>query len=122
MASAETTEQLRNIALVGASAGKTTLADLLLFKSNVVNRRGKPIERTSVVDWSQEEKGARHSPEAKLVHFPHAGAHVNLIDTPGYPDFVGEAMIALAAVDTAIVVVDANGVLGFNARLLFKAA
>ncbi len=122
MASAYASEQLRNIALVGASAGKTTLADLLLFRSGVVTRRGKPIDGTSVLDWTNEEKDARHSTTAKLVHFPHQGQHVNLIDTPGYPDFVGEAMTALAAVDAAVVVVDANGTLNFSARRLFQAA
>src|SRR5688572_543523 len=122
MASAYTTEQIRNIALVGARAGKTTLADLLLFKSGVVTRCGKPADGTSALDWTNEEKEARHTTAAKLVHFPHQGQHVNLIDTPGYPDFVGEAMTALAAVDAAIVVVDANGALNFNARRLYKAA
>jgi len=122
MAGATTTEQIRNIALVGASAGKTTLADLLLFKTGAVNRRGKPIDGTSVLDWSAEEKDARHTTMTKLVHFTHQGQYVNLLDTPGYPDFVGEAMTALAAVDAAVVVADGSGVIGFNARRLFRAA
>jgi elongation factor G len=122
MSSAYTTDQIRNIALVGARAGKTTLADLLLFKTGVVNRRGKPMDGTSVLDWSAEEKEARHTTSSKLVHFPHGGQHVNLIDTPGYPDFVGEAMTVLAAVDTVLVMADANGALNFNARRLYKAA
>src|SRR5262245_55184450 len=122
MASAYTSEQIRNIALVGASAGKTTLADLLLHKAGVVPRRGKPHDGTSALDFTQEEKECRHTTSTKIVHFEHGGRHVNLLDTPGYPDYVGEAMAALAAADVAVVVVDANGTLGFNARRLFKAA
>ncbi len=117
-----TTSQIRNIALVGASAGKTTLADLILFKTGVVNRRGKPADGSSALDYHAEEKDALHTHSAKVVHFMHQGCHVNLLDTPGYPDFVGEAMAALAAVDAAIVVVDANGALPFNARRLLEAA
>jgi len=122
MASVYTSEQIRNIALVGASAGKTTLADLLLHKTGVVPRRGKPHDGTSALDFTTEEKECRHTTSTKIVHFDHGGRHVNLLDTPGYPDYVGEAMAALAAVDVAVIVVDANGTLGFNARRLFKAA
>jgi len=122
MASAYKTEQIRNIALVGASAGKTTLADLLLFKAGAVTRRGRPSDGSSALDFTTEEKEVRHSTSAKLVHFEHGGCVVNLLDTPGYPDFVGEAMCVLAAVDTAVIVVDANGNINFNARRLFKAA
>jgi elongation factor G len=122
MASAYTSEQIRNIALVGARAGKTTLADLLLFKAGVVNRCGKPGDGTSAFDFTTEEKEARHTISAKLVHFEHAGCHVNLLDTPGYPDFVGESMCVLAAVDAAVLVLDANGSINFNARRLFQAA
>lgn len=122
MASAYTSEQIRNIALVGASAGKTTLADLLLFKSGAVNRRGRPSDGTSALDHTDEEKAVRHTTSAKLVHFTHDGKQVHLLDTPGYPDYVGEAMAALAAVDAAVLVIDGNGTLHYNARRLFKAA
>jgi elongation factor G len=122
MASAYTSEQIRNIALVGASAGKTTLADLLLFKSGAASRRGRPSDGTSALDHTDEEKAVRHTTSTKLVHFNHGGKQVHLLDTPGYPDYVGEAMAALAAVDAAVVVVDGNGAISFNARRLFKAA
>lgn len=116
------TEKLRNIALVGASVGKTTLADLLLFKSGAVNRLGRPADGTSALDHTAEEKDVRHTTSAKLVHFPCGDAHVNLIDTPGYSDFVGEAMAALAAADAAVVAIDASGSIHFNARRLYQAA
>jgi elongation factor G len=122
MAGSYSTEQIRNIALVGASAGKTTLADLLLFKAGVVSRQGRPADGTSALDWNSEEKEARHTHSAKLIHFDWKGCRVNLVDTPGYPDFVGEAMPALCAVDAAIVIADANGALNFNTRRLFQAA
>jgi elongation factor G len=122
MAGAYTTEQIRNIALVGASVGKTTLADLLLFKAGVVSRRGRPADGSSALDFHQEEKEARHTHQTKLIHFPWKGCHVNLLDTPGYPDFVGESMAAMAAVDAVIVLADANGALNFNLRRLYQAA
>ncbi|MBL8841565.1 MAG: elongation factor G [Planctomycetes bacterium] len=117
-----TSEQLRNVALVGASAGKTTLADLMLFKAGAAARRGRTADGTSALDFLPEEKAAHHTHATKLVHFAWGGAHVNLLDTPGYPDFVGEAMAALAAVDAVLVVVDANGALPFHARRLFATA
>ena len=102
MASAYTSEQIRNIALVGASAGKTTLADLLLFKTGAVTRRGRPSDGTSALDHTDEEKSVRHTTSSKFVHFAHDGKQIHLLDTPGYPDYVGEAMAALAAVDAAV--------------------
>src|SRR5437763_7128179 len=102
------TEDIRNVALVGhGAAGKTSLADTLLFKAGAVDRRGSVDDGTSVSDYDDEEKKRKFSIDCSLLNFESQGKHVHLIDAPGYPDFVGSALEALAAVETAVVVVSA---------------
>ena len=103
-------EQIRNIAVVGAGgAGKTSLVDLLLFKGGAATRVGKVDDGSSLSDHTAEEKAVKHSLYLSLLSLDHKNCHVNLLDTPGYPDFVGEAYAAMAAVDSVVVVVDASG-------------
>src|SRR4051812_25147022 len=104
------TADIRNIALVGqAGAGKTLLAESLLLAAGVIRSRGSLERGTTVCDFDPQEKQLRHSLDAALVHFPADGRHINLFDTPGYPDFTGRAMTVLEAVETAAVVVSAVG-------------
>src|SRR5438445_12247556 len=101
-------EDIRNIALVGhGAAGKTSLADALLFKAGIVDRRGSVDDGTSVSDYDDEEKKRHFSIDTSVLHFEHQGKHVHMLDTPGYPDFVGAALEALDAVETALIVVSA---------------
>src|SRR5437868_12354461 len=101
-------EDIRNIALMGhAAAGKTTLADTLLFKAKAVDRRGSVEDGTSVSDYDDEEKKRRFSIDTSLLHLTHQGKEVHILDAPGYPDFVGAALESLAAVETALVVLSA---------------
>ncbi len=117
------TEDIRNIALVGhGAAGKTSLADALLFKAKAVDRRGSVEEGTSVSDYDDEEKKRRFSIDATLLHLEHKGKRINLIDTPGYPDFIGQAICGLTAVETAAVVVSAPAGVEVNTRRLFNEA
>ena len=103
------TESIRAVALVGhGGAGKTTLAEALLFKSGAVTARGSVEKGNTVCDFDAQEKSAGHSLNSALVNFVWEGAHVHLIDTPGYPDFSGQATAALAGVDTAVVVINAQ--------------
>src|SRR3984893_15662627 len=104
-------EDIRNVALVGhGAAGKTTVADALLFQAKAVDRRGSVDEGTSVSDYDEEEKKRHFSIDTSLLHLEHNGKQVHLLDAPGYPDFVGSALESLAAVETAAVVVSApNG-------------
>ena len=100
---------IRNVALVGHGAvGKTTLADLLLFKSGAVTRAGSVDDGSSLLDSDEEAKHHKHSITSTVVHFTHAGKYVNVIDTPGYPDFIGQAIGGLRAVETAITVLSAS--------------
>jgi len=104
-----TTESIRAVALVGhGGAGKTTLAEALLFKAGAINAKGSVEKGNTVSDFDAQEKSAGHSLNAALVNFAWDGVHIHLVDTPGYPDFSGQATAALAGVDTAIVVINAQ--------------
>src|SRR5205809_2391870 len=106
------TEDIRNIALVGhGAAGKTSLADALLYKAGAVDRRGSVEDGSSVSDYDEEEKKRHFSIDTSVLHLDHKGKRLHLLDTPGYPDFIGAALEALEPVETAAVVISApNGV------------
>lgn len=104
-----TTENIRNIALVGhALSGKTTLTEALLHKAGVIGSPGSVEKGDTVADFEPEEKEYQHSLAAAVVSLDHDGAHINLIDTPGYPDFIGHALTVLPAVETAAIVISAS--------------
>jgi elongation factor G len=115
-----TTDQIRNIALVGhQGCGKTTLFEALLAAGGTIQAPGT-IERGSTVsDHDPMEKARGHSLNSAIASIDHGGIHVNLIDTPGYPDFRGPTLSALAAVETCAVVVSAaQGIEYSTARLM----
>lgn len=117
------TEDIRNLALAGHRAsGKTSLADALLFQAKAVDRKGSVDEGTSVSDFDEEEKVHRFSIDTSVLHLDYKGHHVNLLDTPGAPDFVGNALGALSAVETVIVVVSAVNGVEVNTRRMFHEA
>jgi len=102
------TEQIRNIALVGHSgAGKTTLCEALLQAGGTIQTAGTVERGTTVSDFDPMEKARGHSINSTITSIDHGGVHINLIDTPGYPDFRGPTLSALAAVETCAVVLDA---------------
>jgi elongation factor G len=104
-----TAEQIRNVALIShVGAGKTSLVDAALYDSGAVTRQGKVDERTSVVDYDPEELKRGMSLHAKPVPVEWRGQKLNLIDTPGYPDFVGEVKAALRVADAALIVTTAE--------------
>jgi elongation factor G len=114
---------IRNVALIGHGAvGKTTLADLLLFKSGAATRAGSVDDGSSLLDTDEEAKHHKHSITSTVVHFSHSGKYVNVIDTPGYPDFIGQAIGALRAVETAVVVLSASAGIEVNTRRTFNLA
>src|SRR5438477_2552843 len=116
-------EDIRNIALVGhGAAGKTSLADSLLFKAGAVERRGSVDDGTSVSDYDDEEKKRHFSIDTSLLHMEDKGKRINLLDTPGYPDFVGAALEALGAVENALIVVSAPNGVEVNTRRMFHEA
>jgi elongation factor G len=102
-----TTDQLRNVVLIGhSSSGKTTLAESLLFDSGATSRRGRVEDGTTVSDWDDEAIRRKISVGASVVPCEWEGHKVNLIDTPGFIDFVGEIKGALSVADSALVLVD----------------
>ena len=118
-----TTDDIRNVALVGhGGAGKTTLAEALLAYAGVIGAPGSVANGTSVCDFDPQEKAHQHSLYPSVVHFDHGSRHVNLVDTPGYPDFLGRALPVLAAVETAAVVVDARQGVQMVTRRMMEAA
>jgi elongation factor G len=118
-----TTENLRNIALVGhADSGKTTLVEELLALAGAGKSAGSVEKGNTVSDYTDQEKSAGHSLEVSVCHLEHDGAAVNLLDTPGYPDFVGRALAVLPAVETVAVVINAERGIEFVTEQIMSAA
>jgi elongation factor G len=103
------TENIRNIAMLGhAGSGKTTLIEALLAKAGEIRSAGSVEKGSTVCDFTDQEKRLRHSLDVHVCHLQHEGCSVNLLDTPGYPDFMGRALAVLPAVETAAIVVNAE--------------
>lgn len=106
------TEHVKNIVLLGhAGCGKTTLAECMLFESGIINRRGTVAEQNTLADYHPLEQERGNSIFSKLLHTRWRGYKINVLDTPGYSDFVGEVLAALRVADTGVMVLNAsNGV------------
>ena len=103
------TANIRTLALVGHGAsGKTTLAEALLHKAGAIQSVGVVERGTTVSDSDSLEKTWQHSLRSSILHLETAGTRVHLIDTPGFPDFIGQSIGALDAVETAAVVISAS--------------
>lgn len=101
---------IRNMGLFGhAGSGKTTIADALLYLTGANSRFGKVTEKTSVFDSDPEEIERVCSLNLGLATFDYKEHIINLIDTPGYADFIGEAISGIQATDIAVMVIDATG-------------
>jgi len=117
-------KRIRTMALVGQSgAGKTSLAEALLAKAGVVPAPGSVERGTTVCDYTPLEKQLQHSLKLAVASFDSQETRIHLLDTPGYPDFLGQALPALAAVETAAIVINAqNGIEMMTGRFLQWAA
>lgn len=116
-------EDIRNVAICGhGSAGKTTIVDQMLATVGKVSDTPSVDDGTSICDFDPEEKAHHHTIESSVVHFEHQGKNFNVIDTPGYPDFIGQTIGALQAVDTACIVVNAHSGIEVNTRRVFDEA
>ncbi len=114
---------IRNIVLIGHSgAGKTTLAEAIAHRCGVITRMGSIEEANTVSDFEPEARRHKHSTNSTVMFANFEKREINLIDTPGYPDFIGHALAAMPAVETAVVVVDAVRGVEYNTRRLFHAA
>jgi elongation factor G len=102
-------QKIRNIALLGHSgSGKTTLAETMLFESGTIKRRGSVEESNTVSDYHPIEKEKQKSVFSSFMHLDWRGTKINLIDTPGTADYVGEVVNALKVADAAVFILDAE--------------
>ena len=116
-------ENIRNIALVGhGGAGKTTLAEAMLYAAGSIGEKGRIEKGNTVCDYEPEEKTHQHSLNTAIASLTYRDVDINIVDTPGFPDFVGRAMGGLSAVETVMVVIDAKSGLQLTAKKAFDAA
>jgi elongation factor G len=115
-----TTQGIRNVALAGAAGGgKTLLLEALLLNAGAIRSKGSLQRGTTVSDFDPQEKRLQHSLDAALCGFDYDATHINLIDTPGYPDFLGRTLSVLEAVEAVAIVVSAvNGIDTLTQRLM----
>lgn len=105
-------EHIKNVVLVGHSgSGKTTLAECMLFEAGAINRRGTVADKNTVSDYTDLEHERGNSIFSTLLNLEWKESKINIIDTPGMDDFVGEVVSAFKVADTGILVINgANGV------------
>lgn len=117
------TGDIRNVILLGhGGSGKTSLTEAILHTAGAIGRLGSVDEKTTVSDYYDEEKEHQHSILASVVHTQFNGKLINVIDAPGAPDFVGPAIAAMPAAETAIIVINAASGIETNTRKLFALA
>jgi len=114
---------IRNIVLAGhPHGGKTSLAEALLFKAGVTKRLGSVPDKTSILDFHEEEREKQTSHDSALCYLTHGDYHVNIIDAPGMAAFCGPAISALGACETAVIVISAANGIQVNTRKMFHRA
>lgn len=102
------TSHVKNIVLLGhAGSGKTSLAECMLYEAGLINRRGNIAENNTTGDYHELEQERGNSIFSKLLHTKWRGYKINIIDTPGYDDFVGEVLSALRVADTGVMLLNA---------------
>ncbi len=103
------TSEIRNLALIGgAKSGKTTLAEAMLFQGGVITRRGSVDDKNTVSDYRDIELERKNSVTATVLYSEFQGMKINMIDCPGFDDFIGEVIGSLRVADTALMVVNAQ--------------
>src|SRR6185436_7726067 len=103
------TSHVKNIVLLGhAGSGKTSLAECMLFEAGLITRRGNIADRNTTGDYHELEQERGNSIFSKLLHTKWRGYKINILDTPGYDDFVGEVISALRVADTGVMLLNAE--------------
>ena len=116
-------DDIRNIVLLGHSGcGKTSLAEALIFNGGVISKMGRVADGNTVSDYNEDEKEKKHSSGTSLLSFTYKSKKINIVDTPGYTDFVGEMMGALRSADACIVVVNAAEGIEMGTERAFRLA
>jgi len=108
------TKDIRNVALIGgAKSGKTSMAEAMIFEGKIINRRGSVDDKNTVSDYRAIEIDRQHSVHSSLLYTVYNNKKINLIDVPGFSDFVGDTAAALSVCDTALFMI--NGQSGVEA-------
>jgi elongation factor G len=116
-----TTNKIRNVVLLSHSgAGKTSLAEAMLFATKAINRVGRVEDSNTVSDYDPEEHKRQTSLQLAVLPCVWKGTKINVVDTPGYADFIGETVSALKAVDAAVVVISAPAGVEVGAEMLWE--
>ncbi|RME75638.1 MAG: GTP-binding protein, partial [Planctomycetota bacterium] len=116
-------KDIRSVAIAGhGTSGKTTLLEALLAAAGAIKKPGSVDEGSTVTDFDAYEKETKHSIDIGLAYVEHGGSRTYLVDTPGYPDFIGNAISGLSAVDTALIAVDAQDGVRVNTRQVWEQA
>jgi elongation factor G len=119
--SSPTPERIRSVAVLGHSHdGKTTLCEALLHVAGATARLGSTDQGTSILDFEPEEQRRSISITTSIAHCDWLGVRINLLDTPGFPDFAGEVVQALVAADSALLVVGASGIVPVGAEFAWE--
>lgn len=119
----KTPANIRNIALTGhAASGKTSLLEQLLHKAGAIGKAGTIEEGNTVSDFEQEERDHQHSLYSSVAHCEYQDRHLNFVDTPGFPDFIGQAIAAMPAVETVAVVIGADRGIQTTTRRIMQVA
>lgn len=120
---AHRSQDIRNIALIGhGSSGKTAIVDALAYVTKATSRHGNSADGTSVSDTNPEEKERRHTLSSHLFGFDHEGVHLNVIDTPGHPDFIADAISSMQVVECGLLAISGTQGPTVHAHRLFDAA
>jgi elongation factor G len=115
------TSKIRNVVLVGhAGCGKTTFAETMLFEAKAITRRGSVSENNTQSDYSPLEHQRGHSLFASVLHASWKDTKINILDTPGLDDFVGEVVTALKVADTAVVMLNARGGVEVGTEIIWE--
>ncbi len=116
-----TSSDIRNCAIVGhASSGKTMLTESMLASAGVITRLGSIAAGTTVSDYRENERERKISIQLSVIHFPWLNKKINVLDTPGYMDFISEALSGLRVADLAIIVVDAKDGVGVGTHQVWE--
>ena len=118
---AYTTDKIRNVVLVGHSgSGKTTFAETMLYEAKAINRRGTVGDGNTQSDYAPLEQQRGHSLFASLLHCSWKDTKINILDTPGLDDFVGEVVTALKVADTAVILLNARSGVEVGTELIWE--
>ena len=117
------TKEIRNVALIGGNrVGKTTLAEAMAFHGGVISRRGTVEDKNTISDYREVELERQQSIQSTIMYAEFEGTKINMIDCPGFDDFVGETIGALRVMDTAMMVINSQNGVDVGAEIQWRHA